>query len=112
MIPRRALTLQQPWADKILFDGKRIENRTWKLPDYRIGETLALHAGKQHDYAGGQLLLRYADVAAKVGNGHSTRRMPTLLTMTPGSARMVNQFIGTLVVGGLIQALDKGEKQR
>ena len=39
----------QPWADHILFDGKDVENRTWKLPAWMIGQRIYVHAGKKHD---------------------------------------------------------------
>lgn len=44
-----ALSIKQPWADHILFDGKDVENRTWKLPDHMIGERIQIHAGKRAD---------------------------------------------------------------
>ena len=45
----RALTIQQPWADLILFEGKDIENRTWKLFDWMRGKIIYIHAGKKPD---------------------------------------------------------------
>lgn len=48
-----ALTVRQPWADCILYHGRRIENRAWKPPQRIIGERIAIHAGKELDtYAG------------------------------------------------------------
>ena len=41
----RALTIRQPWAWAILHAGKRIENRTWKPPEWAMGTLLAIHAG-------------------------------------------------------------------
>ena len=45
----RALSIQQPWADLILFGGKDIENRTWPLPDKMRGQRIYVHAGKKPD---------------------------------------------------------------
>ena len=45
----KALSIKQPWADHILFDGKDIENRTWPLPLHMIGQRIAVHAGKKAD---------------------------------------------------------------
>lgn len=45
----RALSVRQPWAHHILFDGKDIENRTWRT-DWR-GWVL-LHAGIRPDGGG------------------------------------------------------------
>lgn len=43
----RALSIQQPWLDRILFEGKDIENRTWCLPYWMKGKRIYLHAGKR-----------------------------------------------------------------
>lgn len=42
----RALTLWPEWAHAVLHLGKRIENRSRKMPDALVGEPIALHAGK------------------------------------------------------------------
>lgn len=44
-----ALTIQQPWLDRIFFEGKRLENRTWKPPKKHIGSYILLHASKKID---------------------------------------------------------------
>ena len=48
------LSIQQPWLDRILFEGKDVENRTWALPRWVVGQRVLLHAGKkaQHGYGG------------------------------------------------------------
>ena len=43
----KALSIQQPHADEILFAGKDIENRKWKLPAFMVGERIYIHAGKK-----------------------------------------------------------------
>lgn len=43
----KALSVQQPHADDILFHGKDCENRTWKLPRAMIGARVYIHAGKR-----------------------------------------------------------------
>lgn len=48
-VPAVAISLKQPWADRILFDGKDIENRTWRLPSSYWNVPVALHASKTHD---------------------------------------------------------------
>lgn len=45
----KALSIQQPWADRILYEGKNIENRTWKLPGFMVGQRIYIHAGKKID---------------------------------------------------------------
>ena len=45
----KALSIQQPWADRILFEGKDIENRSWPLPSWMKGKRIYLHAGKRTD---------------------------------------------------------------
>ena len=45
----RALSIQQPWADRILFEGKDIENRSWRLPAHIKGQRIYIHAGLKPD---------------------------------------------------------------
>lgn len=40
-----ALTVWQPWPWAVVNAGKRVENRTWPLPDRFVGVPVALHAG-------------------------------------------------------------------
>ena len=47
--PIKALSIKQPWADHILFDGKDVENRSWRLPPAMIGQRIQIHAGKRPD---------------------------------------------------------------
>jgi hypothetical protein len=42
----RALTLWPEWAWAIAHLGKDVENRIWAPPSWLIGQTLAIHAGK------------------------------------------------------------------
>lgn len=42
----KALTIRQPWADAIVHQTKRVENRTWKT-NYR--GLVLIHAGAAHD---------------------------------------------------------------
>jgi hypothetical protein len=44
-----AITLKQPWIHYILYHGKDVENRTWKLPESSKNQWIALHAGKTFD---------------------------------------------------------------
>lgn len=48
----KALSIKQPWLYAITDLDKRIENRTWKPPDWLLGKRIALHASKQYDNAG------------------------------------------------------------
>lgn len=47
-LPRRALSIRQPWAWAILHAGKDVENRSWKSSSIDYGECgrFAIHAGK------------------------------------------------------------------
>ena len=45
----RALTLYQPWATLIAELLKQFETRTWRPQDARVGERIAIHAGKVTD---------------------------------------------------------------
>ena len=44
-----ALTLYQPWAEKIADGDKTEETRDWAAPHHAIGKDLAIHAGKVVD---------------------------------------------------------------
>ena len=45
----RALTLYEPWATLIAEGHKQFETRNWRPPAARIGERIAIHAGKVTD---------------------------------------------------------------
>lgn len=47
--PMRGLSIQQPWAAAIAYGTKRVENRTWTVPLWIIGQTIAIHASKKPD---------------------------------------------------------------
>ena len=47
------MSVRQPWADMILFAGKNVENRTWRLPLRYVDQFVFLHAGLRHDPNGG-----------------------------------------------------------
>lgn len=42
----KALTLTEPWATLMMLQAKRIETRSWKLPDSIIGQQVAIHSAK------------------------------------------------------------------
>lgn len=44
-----ALTIKNPHAYNILYSGKDVESRTWKLPLNYQGVWIALHAAKTYD---------------------------------------------------------------
>ncbi|MET8746348.1 ASCH domain-containing protein [Streptomyces sp. NPDC004728] len=45
----KALTIRQPWADAIAHGPKRVENRSWPVPDKHIGTRILIHAGSTPD---------------------------------------------------------------
>lgn len=45
----RALSIQQPWANAIVYGTKRVENRTWDAPRWVIGQIVAIHTSKKPD---------------------------------------------------------------
>ena len=45
----RALSIMQPWAAAIAYGAKRVENRTWTVPRWAIGQVIAIHASKKPD---------------------------------------------------------------
>ena len=45
----KALSIQQPWADLILYHGKDVENRSWRMPPWMAGERIYIHAGLRVD---------------------------------------------------------------
>ena len=44
-----ALSIQQPWADLILYGYKDVENRVWRAPLALLGSRFAVHASKTFD---------------------------------------------------------------
>lgn len=42
----KALTLTEPWATLMMLQAKRIETRSWRLPNYIIGQEVAIHSAK------------------------------------------------------------------
>jgi activating signal cointegrator 1 len=42
----KALTLTEPWATLVALREKRVETRSWKLPNSIIGVEVAIHAAK------------------------------------------------------------------
>ena len=46
----RGLTVMQPWASAIASGKKTVENRTWGVPGYVTGKTIAIHAGRSVDW--------------------------------------------------------------
>lgn len=46
----RALTVRWPWSSAIAYGPKRIENRSWAVPEEHIGTDIALHAGARADW--------------------------------------------------------------
>ncbi len=42
-----AITLHQPWATLIALGIKTVETRSWPAPERLLGQTFAIHAGKQ-----------------------------------------------------------------
>jgi len=47
----RALTLWSPWGSAIVRGSKDVENRGWAVPEWLIGETIAIHNGQRWDPA-------------------------------------------------------------
>jgi len=58
----KALTIKQPWAYAITDLDKRIENRTWKPPDWIIGKRIAIHTSKKSDALGYSAIQRVKHV--------------------------------------------------
>lgn len=40
----KVITLWQPWAQLIAHEEKKIETRSWKVPDALLGQRIAIHA--------------------------------------------------------------------
>jgi hypothetical protein len=49
MSEMRALSIMQPWVNAITHGDKRVENRSWRAPEWVIGKRIALHASKGFD---------------------------------------------------------------
>jgi hypothetical protein len=42
----KVISLWQPWASLVAMNYKKIETRSWKAPEYLIGQRIAIHATK------------------------------------------------------------------
>lgn len=42
----KALTIIEPWLSCILYHGKDVENRSWRLPVELLNKPIAIHTGK------------------------------------------------------------------
>ena len=42
-----AITLHQPWATLIALGVKNVATRSWPAPEWLLGQTFAVHAGKR-----------------------------------------------------------------
>lgn len=71
----RAVTLHQPWAWAILYGGKTVENRVWRLSRLFCGKWIALHAAvpQKNEVELGKWLRTAAGLAVpppeKIGRG-------------------------------------------
>lgn len=61
----RALSIKQYWLHAILNFGKEIENRTWKPPQWVVGQRIALHASKTVDPGSAAAIKRIAKLSSK-----------------------------------------------
>lgn len=70
-----ALSLWRPWPWMFHHAGKRVENRSWALPDFFVGKRIAMHATQKFDH---KILVRmrageFGEAAKKVPvTGHPT----------------------------------------
>jgi len=42
----RCITIREPYATLVAIEAKKIETRSWKAPDWLIGQRIAIHAAK------------------------------------------------------------------
>lgn len=91
-----ALSIQQPWADLIVYGHKNIENRGWRPVDGRLlGQRIAIHTGKTYDsMAASRLLHPDCDLLAYKGDRLEREEIVELARKRVGgivgSARLVN----------------------
>ena len=52
----KCITLKEPWASAVLFQGKQHENRVWPCPREVIGTTVLLHTSIKIDRDGAEYL--------------------------------------------------------
>ena len=58
----KAISLWTLWAMLIAYGHKKIETRSWKAPDYLIGQRIAIHATKATPKWTLSLLRKFADL--------------------------------------------------
>lgn len=92
----KALTLWRPWPYAIFHlpadIAKRVENRSWKPPDWLLGERIAIHAGATYDREGADFI---GEHLADIG------RLAELKKVPGHDARVKAEgIIGTAIVAG------------
>jgi len=85
----KALTLTSPWAEAVVRFGKRVENRSWPLPEGFLGERIALHQGKKFDAVSA---LWIADLVSKGEDAERDRIVRELEASTTGAILGVVRF--------------------
>lgn len=84
----KALTLHAPWAWAIAYARKRVENRTWKPPQWIVGQRIAIHAGRSLGDAESQEICR--DMIEEAGIAPPLAWPRSLIVCTAVVAGFVN----------------------
>lgn len=85
----KALTFHGPWVHAILYAGKDVENRNWKCP-LRVGDYIALHAGKTYDWDGA---IDIGLITRRLGKPYTP---PVEMDYKPGFIYGIAQFGGNV----------------
>ena len=89
----KALSIRQPWADAILYGGKRVENRNWAGSKFR-GRCL-IHAAKgctHEEHQEARVFMRQRGIAW---------RPPPISELRRGFLIGVAEVVGVVGVGGV-----------
>ena len=85
----KALTLTEPWATLMALQEKRVETRSWKLPDCMVGQNAVIHSAKGYPRWAKETCLQEPFYSALRPSGKYVE--PELHT---GSGLCVVKFIG------------------
>lgn len=103
----KAISLWRPWPWAFFHAGKRVENRSWKLPSALLGEWIAMHAAQRFDDKAALLMVGGAFGDPARGVSTSERDHATGIV---GAFRITSvfQMAGVLTINGKHIRLGRG----
>lgn len=98
-----AISIRQPWAHRILYMGKDVENRTWAWPRKHVGQRVLIHAGCSIDkYAQGCTREQQKALLRAVFDANP-RTLTEGMVPLPEDDALVGGIVGIVTITGCVQ---------